>query len=87
LKDASGPGQPDEAIPSQKILTFAKGLLAAGNPHAFSAIRLTLEIYMDWKRAFTEAGWFVQDVPKWSYKGARFLQKRNRKKGHLSGQM
>ena len=65
---------------AKKIQTFAKGLLAAGNPEAVSAVRLTLEIYMDWKRAFTAAGWFVQDAKE-------FLQKSNRKKGHISGQM
>ena len=87
LKDANGPGQADELIPPAKIRTLAKGLYAAGAPEAMCCIRLILDIYMDWKRAFLAEGWFVQMVPKISYKGARFVQKRNTKPGRLSGKI
>lgn len=87
LKEANGPGQPDEAIEPNKICAFARGIYGAGSTNALSATRLTLDIYMDWKRAFEAAGWLVQDTPIFSYKGAPYIQQRNTKRGHLSGKM
>ena len=87
LKNKTGPGQPDELLVIPKVKKLAKWCHDAGGTNAVCLIRLTLEMYMDWKRAFVEAGWIVQLVPKISYKGAKFMQHRNTKKGHLSGQL
>ena len=76
--------QTDELLVETKVEKLAKELLAAGGTNAVCLIRLTLEMYMDWNRAFKEVGWNVQLVPKISYKGAKFMQRR---KGHLSGQL
>jgi len=83
----TGPGQPDELLPNPKIKALAGGLYGAGSLRAICLARITLAMYMDWHRAFVGEGWLVQQIPKLSYKGAPFQQRRNTGKGKLSGQL
>ena len=87
LKDQAGAGEPDEALTVERVKQFLEGAYEATDEDAFIAIRLILKNYHFFEDAATEAGWLVQRMPKWSYKGAKYIQQRNTPKGHLAGNM